>query len=55
MTREELKNEYLQHLTDYINNFDYSDIDVFVIDSELSQEEEKYILSLNLKVIEEDD
>ena len=50
--KENLKREYLEFIQDMISNFDYSNIDGFCEDNELSEDEVEELLSLRLKVEE---
>lgn len=53
MPKEELIQAYLAYLTEYVNDFQYSDIDGFLEQNEVSQEDEEFLLSLNLIVTED--
>ena len=51
MKKDQLEKLYSKYIEEFLNDFDYTDIDCFCEDNELTQEEIKYILNLKLKVI----
>jgi hypothetical protein len=52
MIDKQLKREFLEYLTDYINDFAYTDMDVF-LDEHADDEGVEELMNIRLKVVED--
>jgi hypothetical protein len=55
MLSKDIKEAFLEHLTVMLNERDYTDIDGFILDFELNDEEADELLELPVKVVEDID